>query len=173
MLTRQHRIELDARDPLAPLRAQFELPEGVIYLDGNSLGPLPRSARERARLVIEEQWGRDLIASWNRAGWFALPRRLGDRLAPLIGAGPGEVVVTDTTSVNLFKVLAAALRRKPQRKVIVSERDNFPTDLYIATGVADFLQQGHRIRLVEDFDGLSEDVAVLLLTHINYRTGAM
>ena len=150
MLTRQHCIELDARDPLAPLRAQFELPEGVIYLDGNSLGPLPRSARERARLVLEEQWGRDLIASWNKAGWFALPQRLGDRLAPLIGAGPGEVVVTDTTSVNLFKVLAAALRRNPQRKIIVSERDNFPTDLYIAQGMVEFLQQGHSIRLVDE-----------------------
>ena len=174
MLTRQHCLELDARDPLARLRAEFELPEGVIYLDGNSLGPLPRSARERARLVIEEQWGRDLIASWNKAGWFALPQRLGDRLAPLIGAGPGEVVVTDTTSVNLFKVLAAALRRNPQRKVIVSERDNFPTDLYIAQGVAEFLQQGHSIRLVDDvISSLNQEVAVLLLTHINYRTGAM
>jgi kynureninase len=177
MLTRSDCQQLDATDPLGPLRDDFELPEGVIYLDGNSLGPLPRAALIRAREVLEQEWGDDLIASWNKAGWFALPQRLGDRLAPLLGAGPGEVVVTDTTSVNLFKVLAAALRGNPRRKVIVSERDNFPTDLYIAQGMAAFLDQGHSLRLVDSPaalpSALKEDVAVLMLTHINYRTGAM
>jgi kynureninase len=177
MLTREDCRRLDAQDPLAAMRDAFELPEGVIYLDGNSLGPLPRAAVARARQVMEQEWGRDLIASWNKAGWFTLPQRLGDRLAPLIGAGPGEVVITDTTSVNLFKVLAAALRRNPRRKIIVSERDNFPTDLYIAQGMAAFLDKGHRLRLVDTpgelHAALDQDVAVLLLTHVNYRTGAM
>src|SRR5438046_818934 len=107
--TREDCLALDTADPLGSLREAFELPEGILYMDGNSLGPLPRTARERARNVVEAEWGRGLIGSWNAAGWFDMPRRLGDRLAPLVGAGPGEVVVTDTTSVNLFKVLAAAL----------------------------------------------------------------
>ena len=134
---------MDARDTLASLREQFALPEGVLYLDGNSLGAAPRAAQERARQVIAEEWGEGLIRSWNTAGWFDLPRRLGSKLARLVGAGNDEVVVTDTTSANLFKVLAAALRQQkqaaPGRRVIVSERNNFPTDLYITQGMIDML----------------------------------
>jgi kynureninase len=175
MLTRTGCAALDAADPLAAMREAFDLPQGVVYLDGNSLGPLPHAAHARTRELLEVQWGRDLIRSWNSAGWFDLPKRLGDRLAPLIGARAGEVVACDTTSINLFKVLGAALRAREERKVIVSERDNFPTDLYIAQGIAEFLGQGHRLRYIESSleDALDEDVAVLLLTHVNYRTGAM
>ncbi|MBY4948845.1 kynureninase [Cupriavidus respiraculi] len=179
--TREHYLSLDQQDPLRELRAHFALPDGVIYLDGNSLGARPRAAAARAAAVVQEEWGTGLIRSWNTAGWFELPRRLGNRLAPLIGAGTDEVVVTDTTSINLFKVLAAALRvqaeRDPRRKVIVSEASNFPTDLYIAQGLADLLQQGYTVRLVdapEEIDAaVREDTAVLMLTHVNYKTGEM
>jgi len=171
---------MDRDDPLGPLRERFALPDGVIYLDGNSLGARPKAAAARGAQVVEAEWGIRLIRSWNDAGWFALPRRLGDKLAPLIGAGEGEVVVTDTTSLNLFKVLAAGLRvqraRAPSRTVIVSEATNFPTDLYIAEGLADVLQQGHTLRLVtspEQIDAaIGPDTAVLMLTEVNYRTGA-
>ena len=170
---------LDAADPLAPLRARFDLPPGVIYLDGNSLGARPRAALERAQQVVAREWGHDLIRSWNDAGWFALPKRLGDRLAPLIGAAAGEVVVTDTTSLNLFKALAAALAIQqdaaPARKVIVTERSNFPTDIYMADGLARWLDRGYTVRLVDAPDELDAaidaDCAMLMLTHVNYRTG--
>jgi kynureninase len=172
-------LALDARDPLAPLRARFDLPDGVIYLDGNSLGARPRAALARAHEVVALEWGQDLIRSWNSAGWFELPKRLGDRLAPLIGARPGEVVVTDTTSLNLFKALAAALaiqqQQAPERKRIVTERANFPTDIYMADGLARWLDRGYRIHLVdspEELDAaIDADCAVLMLTHVNYRTG--
>ncbi|MBJ2287320.1 kynureninase [Pseudomonas sp. MF6755] len=181
MTTRSHCQALDAQDPLAPLRAQFALPEGVIYLDGNSLGARPVAALERAQQVIAEEWGNGLIRSWNSAGWADLSQRLGNRLAPLIGARDGEVVITDTTSINLFKVLSAALsvqrQRAPARKVIVSEASNFPTDLYIAEGLAELLQQGYSLRLVNSPDELPQaidaDVAVVMLTHVNYKTGYM
>ncbi|AVA36703.1 kynureninase [Cupriavidus metallidurans] len=180
-LTRAHCQTLDRDDPLRALREQFALPEGVIYLDGNSLGARPRAAAARAAEVVSEEWGNGLIRSWNTAGWFDLPRRLGNLLAPLIGAGNDEVVVTDTTSINLFKVLAAALRvqrqRDPARRVIVSEASNFPTDLYIAQGLADLLQQGYEVRLVNSPDeidaAVGADTAVLMLTHVNYKTGEM
>ena len=176
---------MDARDPLAPLRAQFELPPGVIYLDGNSLGAMPRAALARAQEVITQEWGTGLIRSWNTAGWFELPRRLGNKLGRLIGAQDGEVIVTDTTSINLFKVLAAALRQQhgvaPERRVIVSERNNFPTDLYMTQGLIELLQSfggaHYELRLIDgpqDLDAaLTQDVAVLLLTHVNYQTGYM
>jgi len=180
-LTREQCELLDQKDVLRPLRAQFALPEGVIYLDGNSLGARPRAAAERAAEVVSEEWGTGLIRSWNTAGWFDLPQRLGNKLAPLVGAGENEVVVTDTTSINLFKVLAAALRvqasRDPSRKVIVSEASNFPTDLYIAQGLTDLLQQGYSLRLVnspaEIDEAVGADTAVLMLTHVNYQTGEM
>jgi kynureninase len=170
---------IDAQDPLAVLRDRFELPQGVIYLDGNSLGARPRAALARAHEVVAMEWGQDLIRSWNSAGWFEMPKRLGDRLAPLIGARPGEVVVTDTTSLNLFKALAAALeiqrRQAPERKVIVTERSNFPTDIYMADGLARWLDRGYSIRLVDDAEELAgavdADCAVLMLTHVNYRSG--
>lgn len=181
MITRNDCLALDTQDPLAHLRHQFALPEGVIYLDGNSLGARPIAALERAQAVIAEEWGNGLIRSWNSAGWRDLPERLGNRLAGLIGAGEGEVVVTDTTSINLFKVLGAALRvqatRAPTRRVIVSESSNFPTDLYIAEGLMDLLQQGYSLRLVDSPEELAQaidqDTAVVMLTHVNYKTGYM
>jgi kynureninase len=170
---------LDARDPLAPLRERFDLPAGLIYLDGNSLGARPRAALSRAHEVVAREWGLDLIRSWNSAGWFEMPKRLGDRLAPLIGARAGEVAVTDTTSLNLFKALAAALSiqagRSPGRKTIVTERSNFPTDIYMAEGLTRWLDRGYTLRLVDSVEELpgavDADCAVLMLTHVNYRTG--
>ncbi|RQP26044.1 kynureninase [Piscinibacter terrae] len=178
MTTRQDCLALDAQDPLAPLREQFELPDGVTYLDGNSLGVLPRTAAARVADVVTREWGQDLIRSWNTAGWIDMPQRIGNKIARLIGAGENEVVVADSTSVNLFKVLTAALNLQrtdaPQRKVIVSERHNFPTDLYIAESLA--RERGLVLRLVEPDEipaHLDDDLAVLMLTHVNYRTGRM
>jgi kynureninase len=168
---------LDAADPIALLREAFYLPEGVIYLDGNSLGARPKATADIAKQVIEQQWGHNLIRSWNSAGWFELPKRLGNKLAPLIGAQDGEVVITDTISINLFKVLACALMLRPGRKKIVSERENFPTDLYMAQGLAGLLAQGHELVLIDQPADLgpvlNDEVAVVMLTHVNYRTGAM
>ena len=168
----------DASDPLRELREQFVLPEGVVYLDGNSLGALPRSASARVAAAVTEEWGQGLIRSWNSAGWFDLPQRLGDKIARLIGAAPGTVVATDTTSINLYKVLSAALgiatQDAPQRKRVLSERSNFPTDLYIAEALCK--ERGYTLQLIDASDldsALGEDTAVLLLTHVNYRTGAM
>ena len=178
MTTRQDFENLDTRDPLASLRELFDLPDGVIYLDGNSLGALPRATAARVQQVIEAEWGLDLITSWNSAGWMDLPRRVGDKIARLVGAGENELVVADSTSVNLFKVLSAALRiiqeESPGRRVILSEITNFPTDLYIAESLA--RAQGLRLKLVEadEIAGhLNDDVAVLLLTQVNYRTGRL
>ncbi len=177
-ITLQGCEQRDATDPLRPLRERFDIPQGVIYLDGNSLGVCPKTAAARAEEVVSQEWAQGLIRSWNSAGWFELPQRLGNQLAPLIGAGPGEVVVTDTTSVNLFKVLSAALsmaaQDAPQRKVVLSERSNFPTDLYVAEGLC--RTRGYALKLVESDDiasALDDSVAVLMLTHVNYRTGAM
>ena len=177
-LTRTDCLALDAADPLAPLRAQFTLPEGVIYLDGNSLGVLPESTPARVAQVVQQEWGQGLIRSWNSAGWITLPQRVGDKIARLVGAAPGELVVADSTSVNLFKVLSAALRiaqaDAPQRRVIVSERSNFPTDLYIAQSLA--AQHGMTLELLaaEDIPArLRDDVAVLMLTQVNYRSGRL
>jgi kynureninase len=179
--TREHALALDLHDPLAALRAQFSLPGGVIYLDGNSLGATPAAAAARAQQVIHDEWEQGLIRSWNSAGWFALPKRLGNKLAPLIGARDGEIVVTDTISINLFKTLSAALRvqdaHDPSRRVIVSERSNFPTDLYIAQGLIEQLDRGYTLRLVDDPselpDAIGPDTALSMLTHVNYRTGYM
>ncbi|WP_077000418.1 kynureninase [Variovorax sp. KK3] len=168
---------LDAEDPLAALRGHFILPEGVIYLDGNSLGVLPRAAPARIAEVVSQEWGEGLIRSWNSARWIDLPQRLGDKLARLIGAAPGEVVCTDGTSVNLYKVLFAALTQMKNsgRKVVVSERSNFPTDLYIAESLC--RERGFTLKLVDDASELpaamNDEFAVLMLTHVNYRTGAM
>lgn len=178
MISQQDCRQRDAQDPLRTLRDLFDLPPGVIYLDGNSLGALPRAVPARVAHVVAQQWGQDLIKSWNSAGWFALPRRVGDRIAPLIGAGAGEVVATDTTSINLYKVLSAALniaaQDAPGRRTIVSERSNFPTDLYIAEALC--RERGCTLKLIEPHEvaaSLTPDVAVLMLTHVNYRTGAM
>ncbi|GAB3666283.1 kynureninase [Ramlibacter alkalitolerans] len=169
---------LDAQDPLGPLRELFALPAGVIYLDGNSLGPLPKHAGERIARAVKEEWGEGLIRSWNSAGWFDLPQRVGDRIATLIGARAGEVVATDSTSINLFKVLSAALSivraDAPARRSVISERSNFPTDLYIAQALC--RERGFELQLIEAEQipgALGNDTAVLMLTHVNYRTGAM
>jgi kynureninase len=167
---------LDAADPLGRFRERFDLPAGVVYLDGNSLGAMPRRAREIAARVLDAEWSAQLIRSWNSAGWFELPRRLGGKLARLIGAAADEVVLTDTISINLFKVLAAALSLRPGRRVIVSEKDNFPTDLYVAQGLSKLLGSRHELRLVswdELPDAVDGDTAALMSTQVNYRTGAM
>ncbi|MEM9105785.1 MAG: kynureninase [Pseudomonadota bacterium] len=176
-LDRSDALERDRQDTLAVLRDAFVLRDGLIYLDGNSLGPTQACVAERVARCVIEEWGNDLIASWNKAGWYRLPQTVGAKIARLIGAGPEDVVVTDSTSVNLFKVLSAALSVNPDRRVIVSERSNFPTDLYIAEGVSAFAGQGHELRLIDSPAGLDEairdDVAVVMLTQVNYRTGAL
>jgi kynureninase len=172
-LTRKDAEALDAADELAFLRDEFVLPQGVVYLDGNSLGALPRAAVARLGEVVEREWGERLIRSWNESGWIDLPARVAARLAPLIGAAPDEVAVADSTSVNLFKLLAGALRLRPGRRVILSETDNFPTDLYVAQGLAALLD-GVELRLVPRAElaaALDESVAVLMLTQVDFRTG--
>ena len=177
-MTRDDALALDAADPLAPLREQFLLPPGLIYLDGNSLGVLPRATAARVQQVVAQEWGEGLIRSWNSAGWMDLPQRVGDKIARLVGAGAGELVVADSTSVNLFKVLSAALAMSradaPQRSVILSERSNFPTDLYIAEALA--RERGFELVLAEPDElpaRLDARTAVLMLTHVNYRSGRM
>ena len=167
---------MDRADPLAALRQEFVLPPGVVYLDGNSLGALPRAVPERIADVARHEWGEGLIRSWTAAGWIDAPRRVGAKIARLIGAAPDEVVVADSTSVNLFKLLVAALRLRPERNVIVSERGNFPTDLYITQSVCDLLGGRHQLRLVEAGDvasALDDRVALPTLTHVNFRSGAL
>ena len=177
-MTRDDALALDAADTLAPLRELFNLPQGVIYLDGNSLGVLPKATAARVQQVVTQEWGTGLIRSWNSAGWMDLPQRIGDKIARLVGVGPGELVVADSTSVNLFKVLSAALTitraDAPARTVILSERSNFPTDLYIAEALA--RERGFELVLAEpdELPGLlNAQTAVLMLTHVNYRTGRM
>ncbi|MDT7838551.1 kynureninase [Aquabacterium sp. OR-4] len=174
----------DAADPLQPLRAQFDIAEGLIYLDGNSLGVAPRATAARVQQVLRDEWARDLIRSWNTAGWMDLPARIGNKIGRLIGAAPGECLVADSTSLNLYKVLSAALglagaagAAAGARRVIVSERSNFPTDLYIAQSLAK--QHGCTLQLVDDaaelpglLAGLAGRLAVLMLTQVNYRSGA-
>ena len=166
--------QLDAGDPLAEYRERFDLPEGVIYLDGNSLGCLPKATPARLEEVVREEWGRDLIRSWNTAGWIDLPAKVGGKIAPLIGAKPHEVIVADSVSVNLFKLISAALAMRPGRKVVLSEPGNFPTDVYMIEGLE---RQGLAKRRLAPRDTLSEaldeDVAVLLLTHAHYKTGEL
>ena len=179
MTTRQDCLALDAADPLAPLKDQFSLPAGTLYLDGNSLGAMPKATAARVQQVIADEWGRDLIKSWNTAGWMDLPARIGDKIGRLIGARPGETIVADSTSLNLYKILTAALRivrsndTSGRRTLIVSERSNFPTDLYIAESLAE--QHGMTLHLVDHVDEipglLDERLAVLMLTEVNYRTG--
>ncbi|MFC6669622.1 kynureninase [Marinobacterium aestuariivivens] len=175
-LTREYFVELDCQDVLADYRDQFDLPEGHIYLNGNSLGVLPKAAKARAREVVEQEWGQGLIRSWNSADWIHLPRRVGDKIAGLIGAAPGEVVVADSTSVNLFKLASAAVKLRPGRGKILSEPGNFPTDLYILQGLEKFHDGRVRLNTVhrdEILDAIDEDTALVVLTHVHYKSGAM
>jgi hypothetical protein len=177
-MTRDDALALDAADPLAPLREQFELPPGVIYLDGNSLGVLPRATAARVQAGGAAGVGPGADPQLERAGWITLPQRVGDKIARLVGVGAGELVVADSTSVNLFKVLSAALNivaaDAPERRCIVSERSNFPTDLYIAESLAK--ERGFELVLCEADQlpaQLDQRAAVLMLTHVNYRSGRM
>lgn len=175
-ITRGDLEAMDRADPLRAFRDRFDLPEGVIYLDGNSLGAMPRATPERIREVVQDQWGHDLIRSWNVHGWIDLQQRIGAKIGRLIGARAGETVVADSTSVNLFKMLAAGLELRPARRVVVSETSNFPTDLYIAEGLLHHLGREHTLRLADPDEveaAISDDVAVVMLTHVNYRTGRM
>jgi kynureninase len=180
MTSRHDCMALDAQDPLAALREQFALPPNKIYLDGNSLGVLPRATAPRVANVVQHEWGEHLIESWNTAHWIDLPQRIGNKLAQLVGAGVNELVAADSTSVNLFKVLSAALSMAAtdhaQHRVILSERDNFPTDLYIAESLA--RERGFELVLIDAPEQIEprlaqRDVAVLMLTQVNYRTGRL
>jgi kynureninase len=167
---------LDAADPLRGMREFFHLPADVLYLDGNSLGPPPKAAFAELEKAARHEWGEGLIRTWNAAGWFTLTDTLGDRIGRLIGAEPGETVVTDTTSINIYKALHAALSLRPERTVILAEADSFPTDLYIAEGVAT-ARAGVSLRLASDGVALEslidEQTAVVLVNHVDYRTGAL
>jgi len=177
-LTRQDCAALDAADALSPLRDQFDLPDGVIYLDGNSLGALPKATAARVQQVVRDEWGVGLIRSWNIAGWIDLAQRIGNQIATLVGAGENELIVGDSTSVNLYKALSTAIALQkidaPSRRAIVSERSNFPTDLYIAETLA--REHGMTLVLIDADElpaHLNDQLAVLMLTHVNYRTGRM
>ena len=158
----------------ADTKAQFHLPKGVIYLDGNSLGPLPKSAPDAVSSTLMDEWGEMLIRGWNRAGWMEQPRVLADRIARLIGAGDGTVVLGDTLSIKVFQAVSSALSLRPGRKIIISDTGNFPTDLYMTNGLIKSLDQNHDLKIVEPervSDAVTDDVAVLLLTEVDYRTG--
>jgi len=165
----------DVADPLRAYRSHFQLSEDIIYLNGNSLGPMLKSVPQRISKTLEQEWANGLIRSWNDSDWINLPETIGARIAPLIGAKSESVTVTDSTSINVFKVLSAALMLNKNRKNIVSERGNFPTDLYLAEGLRDFLDQGHELRLGESDDEIltriDEDTAVVMLTHVDFRSG--
>lgn len=178
MITFEQCQQWDAEDELANLKSQFDLPQGVIYLDGNSLGAKPIKAMDCAQQVINQQWGTDLINSWNKAGWWDLPVRLGNKIGQLVGARENETVITDTTSMNLFKVLATAIgiqQQHPTRKTIIAERDSFPTDLYMIEGFMALINQGYKLQLIDQPEDLpqylDEQTAVVVLSHVNYRTG--
>jgi kynureninase len=178
IVSREACLSRDASDPLGALRDRFVIPDGVIYLDGNSLGPMPRAAAGVLSRTIEQEWGQDLIKSWNSAGWFEMPLQLGDRIGALIGAAPGQTVVCDTTSINLYKAAHAAIGLRPGRDVVIAEAGSFPTDLYIIEGAMTSAGRPMRRRLVGT-DGpsvealLDQKVAVVVLSHVDYRTGAL
>jgi kynureninase len=173
MITRETCLHLDAADSLASYRDQFVVPEGMIYFDGNSLGPMPKATKQRLLKTLEQEWAQDLITSWNKHGWFQEPLKLGDRLARLMGGGAGNMVVADSISINLFKLLTAALALRPDQKVILSDTGNFPSDLYVAQGLNTFLNNSHSLKLVAPEDvmnAIDETVAVVMVTEIDYRT---
>lgn len=165
---------MDAADPLRAVRDRFVLPEGLVYLDGNSLGPLPKASIARQQALVERQWGQSLIRSWNDHGWIDAPQRIGAKIAPLIGAKPHEVIVADSVSVNLFKLIVAATALAPERPVLLSEPGNFHTDLHIASGAADLvphlrLETVDRDRIPQ---ALGPDTNLLMLTHVHFKSGA-
>jgi len=168
-------LELDKRDSLAYKRDQFVLADDLIYLDGNSLGALPISARDMAARIIEKQWGQDLIRSWNINHWIDLPIDVGEKIAPLLGAAPGQLICCDSISVNLFKLLATAMNMRRERRIVLSQQDNFPADLYMVQGLSQLCgSQSCEMKIVEESNieaALDESVAVLMLTHVNYRSG--
>jgi kynureninase len=178
LVSRDACVARDTADPVAALRDRFVIPDGVIYLDGNSLGPMPRAAAGILGRTIEQEWGQDLIRSWNSAGWFDMPLKLGDRLGALIGAAPGQTVVCDTTSINLYKAVHAAMGLRPGRDVVIAQAESFPTDLYIIEGAMKSAGRPMQRRLV-GADGpslealLDERVAVVVLSQVDYRTGAL
>ncbi|MXW01690.1 MAG: kynureninase [Holophagales bacterium] len=167
--------EMDRRDPLARFRDLFDLPEGLIYLGGHSLGPPPRTMRDRAEALIGREWGTDLVAAWNRSDWLELPERIGARIAPLVGAGADEVIAADSVSLNLFKLLGALMQKARGRGVVLADKGNFPTDLYMAQGLARLLEEsGATLRLTapDDFESaLESGVAVATVSHVDFRTG--
>lgn len=169
--------DADRQDPLASLREQFELPNGLIYLDGNSLGPLPRAVKAAVSHCVEQEWGQDLIRSWNQHDWIGLPQSIGHKLGPVLGAAPHQVVCCDSVSVNLFKVLCAALALQPGRSKVLTQIDNFPTDIYMVEGLQQLMgESGCELVTVDASDiesALTDDIAVLMLTHVNFRSGAM
>lgn len=157
-------------------KARFHLPDGVIYLDGNSLGPLPRHAQQRMARTMQDEWGEMLITGWNKAGWMEQPTRVGDRIARLIGAEPGHVVMGDTLSIKVYQALASAIAMNPDRRVILSDSGNFPSDLYMAEGLIGFLDRGYELRVVapeEVADNITDEIAVTMITEVDYRTGRM
>src|SRR5580658_4572131 len=175
MISREACVARDAADPLRGFRERFVLPESLIYLDGNSLGPMPRAAADVLNRTIEQEWGHDLIKSWNSAGWFDMPVHLGDRVGALIGAAPGQTLVCDTTSINLYKAIHAAIGLRPDRDVIIAADTSFPTDLYIIEGAMKSAGQPMRRRLIgrdsRSIDALIDrKVAVAVLSHVDYRT---
>jgi kynureninase len=172
-LTREAFLARDASDPLRQYRDAFVIPEGLVYLDGNSLGMLPHACAVRARQVVEEEWGRTLISSWNERGWIDLPLRIGAKIAPLIGADTDEVVVCDSVSVNLFKVLASAVAMRPGRRVLITNNDNFPTDVYIAEGLCGLLGASYELRFASPANveqALDRDVAAVSFSHVDYKS---
>lgn len=183
-LDREACQQRDDADPLRGFKDEFVLPPETIYLDGNSLGAQTKGAAERAQEVITDEWGTGLIRSWNTAGWFDLPTKLGDKVAGLVGGGSGATVVTDSTSINLFKAASAALKMQatdsPERRVILTQAENFPTDIYMLQGLAEQLGDGYEVRLVDDAEvtagfpnTMTNEVALVVLTHVNYRTGRL
>ncbi len=167
-------VVLDREDVLADKRSLFSLPSNTVYLDGNSLGALPTACKQAAQAVVEHQWGDDLITSWNKHQWIDLPSRVGDKIGRLIGAKAGQVVCCDTISTNLFKVLSAAIKMSPERKTIATTKDNFPTDIYMAEGLLSLLGDEYRIQFIDENDvasQLHDDIAVLMLTQVNFRSG--
>ena len=172
--TRSELEALDQSDPLAAFRDEFFLPDDVIYLNGNSLGAMPLAAAGRAKQVIEHEWAEGLIGSMNTAGWYELPSTLGRKIAPIVGANPDEVVMTDAVGINLYKVVSAALKMQPDRRIVVMEGSNFPTNNYMVQGLLAELDKGYTIRFAEAdeiMDAIDEDVAAICITHVHYKTG--